>query len=44
MPLITDGISSRHMRIAGHCLRHHDEIAHNIILWEPQFGRRNRGR
>ena len=44
MPLITDVIANRRMRIAGHCLRHNDEIAHNIILWEPKFGRRNRGR
>ena len=32
------------MRIAGHCLRHNDEIAHNLILWEPKFGMRNPGR
>ena len=32
------------MRIAGHCLRHNDEIAHNLILWEPKFGRINGGR
>ena len=44
MPLITDVIDSRRIRIAGHCLRHNDEIAHNLILWESQFGRRNRGK
>ena len=44
MPLITDVIASRRMRIAGHCLRHNDEMAHNLILWEPKFGTRNRGR
>ena len=38
--LITDIIASRRMRIAGR-LRHNDEIAHNLILWEPKFGRRN---
>ena len=41
MPLITDVISSRQMRIAGQCLRHNDEIAHNLMLWELKFGRRN---
>ena len=44
MTLITDVIASRRMRISGHCLRHNDEIAHNLILWEPKFGRSNRGR
>ena len=43
MPLITDIISSRRMRIAAHCLCHNDEIAHNLILWELKFGRRNLG-
>ena len=44
MPLITDVIASRRMRITGHCLRHNDNITHNLILWEPKFCRRNRGR
>ena len=48
MPLITDVIAiaidySRRMGISGRCLRHNDEIAHNLTLWEPKFGRRNRG-
>ena len=44
MPLITDFIASRRMRINDHCIRHNDEIVHNLILWEPKFCRRNRGR
>ena len=44
IPLIIDVITSRRMRFAGHCLRHNDEIAHNLILWEPKFDRRNCGR
>ena len=32
------------MIIAGHCLRHNDEIAHNLILWGPKFCRRNQVR
>ena len=44
MPLITDVIAIRRMRIAGHCLRHNDKIANNLILWGPKFGRRNRRR
>ena len=44
MPLITNVISSRRMRIDGHCLCLNDEIVHNLILWGPKFGRINRGR
>ena len=44
IPLITDVVASRRMRFSGHCLCHNDEIAHNLILWEPKFSRRNRGR
>ena len=32
MALITGVIASRRIVIDGHCLRHNDEIAHNIIL------------
>ena len=32
------------MRLAGHCVRHSDEIAHQLVLWDPNRGRRSRGR
>ena len=32
------------MRIAGHCVRHPEEMAHKLVLWEPTEGKRNRGR
>ena len=31
------------MRLAGHCLRHPEEIANKLVLWEPLEGIRNRG-
>ena len=44
LPLISDVIKSRRMRIAGHCVRHQEEIASRLILWKPKHGRPNRGR
>ena len=32
------------MRLAGHCIRHPEEIAHHLVLWEPSEGRRKRGK
>jgi len=32
------------MKIAGHCLRHEEEIACKLVLWEPTERRRRRGR
>ena len=33
-------VRERRLRIAGHCVRHEEEIAHHLILWEPTRGRR----
>ena len=32
------------MRIAGHCIRHNDEIGNKLVLWKPTEGKTNRGR
>ena len=29
---------------AGHCVRHDEEVASKLVLWEPTEGRRSRGR
>ena len=29
--------------LAGHCIRHPEEIANKLVLWEPLDGTRNRG-
>ena len=44
LPTITDVITTRRLRIAGHCIRHDDEVAHDLILWQPTSGKSNRGR
>ena len=44
LPKASTKIRKRRMRIAGHCVRHPEEIAHKLVLWEPTEGKRSRGR
>ena len=44
MHKILEIIKQRRMRLAGHCVRHPEEVAHNLILWIPKQGTRTRGR
>ena len=37
-------VKDRRLQLAGHCVRHEDEIAHHLVLWEPTRGTRNKGR
>ena len=32
------------LNLAGHCVRHKEEMAHNLVLWTPTRGKRRRGR
>ena len=32
IPKITDTIKQRRLRLAGHCIRHTDELEHNLVL------------
>ena len=32
------------MRVAGHCVRHKEEEASKLVLWQPQHGQTKRGR
>ena len=32
------------MRLAGHCIKHNDEAANKLVLWQPTEGITNRGR
>ena len=36
MPKITEVIKQRRLRLEGHCLRHTEELSHNLILWKPK--------
>ena len=40
---ITSVIRERRLRIAGHCVRHKEEIANQLVLWQPTTGQRSRG-
>ena len=31
------------MKLAGHCIRHPEEIASKLLLWQPAVGRRSAG-
>ena len=44
LPKISVKIRQRRMRLAGHCIRHEDEIANKLVLWQPNDGRVRRGR
>lgn len=34
----------RKRQLADHCIRHNNEIVHNMVIWSVKNGRRNRGR
>ena len=40
LPKIFEVIRERSLRIAGHCIRHNDEIANKLVLWQPTRGQR----
>ena len=40
-PKATDIISERMLNLAGHYIRHNEEMAHNLILWTQ--GKKRRG-
>ena len=43
LPFESSKIKARRMKLAGHFL-HPEEKASNLVLWQPGWGRRNRGR
>ena len=36
--------AARRMRLAGHCFRHDELPARDLVLWQPNHGVRSRGR
>ena len=45
LPAVSSKVTCRRLRIAGHCVRHADEeVAGNLVLWQPVQGSRKRGR
>ena len=41
MPEIYKVIRQRWFRLAGHCITHLEELAHNMVLWTPNREREN---
>ena len=44
VPKATDTIKQKRLKLAGHCYRHPEEAASNLVLWTPNHGKRGRGR
>ena len=43
LPRITTKIRERRLRMAGHCVRHPELAASNLVLWQPTQGQASRG-
>ena len=41
---VSDKLAQRRLRLAGHCVRHEEEVASDLVLWQPIEGRVSRGR
>ena len=44
LPKVSVKIKERRMRLAGRCVRHEEEEASKLVLWQPLGGRTNRGK
>ena len=43
LPKLSDKLRVRRMKLAGHLVRHPEEAAHEVVLWEPLHGNSKRG-
>ena len=43
LPKLSDKLRVRRMKLAGHLVRHPEETAHEVVLWEPLHGNSKRG-
>ena len=44
LPILTDKIRSRILRLVGHIKSHNEEVGHHLVMWSPHQGRRSRGK
>ena len=44
LPPVSTKVQQRRMRLAGHCVRHDDEVANKLVMWQPTDGHAKRGR
>ena len=43
LPPVSSKIQTRRMKLAGHCIRHKEEVANKLVFWKPE-GKRTKGR
>ena len=44
LPPLSIKVKERRMRLAGHCIRHPEEEASKVVLWQPKHGTTRQGR
>ena len=44
LPIVSQKIGARRLRLLGYCIRHPEKIASNMVLFQPLQVRPNRGR
>ena len=44
LPKVSTKIRERRLQLAGHCVRHQELTASQLILWDPKHGKSSRGR
>jgi len=44
LPRLSNKLRSRRLKMAGHCIRHPELLASDLVLWEPMHGRAQQGR
>ena len=44
LPPVSSKVRQRRLHLAGHCVRHQEEIASSFVLWQPTVGTVNRVR
>ena len=44
LPKVSAKITMHRLRLSGHCVRHNEEVASQLVLWQPVRGNPNRGR
>ena len=37
LPSVTEKIKEKSLKLAGHCVRHREKIANELVLWEEQI-------
>ena len=39
LPRLSNKLRSRRLKMSGHCIRHPELLASDLVLWEPMHGR-----